>query len=105
MFRRLPDALLVPAADVAVSIDGRPFTARAGDTVAAALLASGRSSCRTTGIGGGARGPFCMMGSCFDCLVIIDGRQNQQGCLVVVAEGMEIETQQGPRGTGLQMGP
>ena len=38
MFRRLPDALLVPAAEVAVSIDGRPFTARAGDTVAAALL-------------------------------------------------------------------
>ena len=38
MFARLPD---VVAAEVAVTIDGAPFAARAGDTVAAALLASG----------------------------------------------------------------
>ena len=103
MFRRLPDGLLAPAPEVAVSIDGRPFAARAGDTVAAALLASGRVSCRTSGVSGQSRGPFCMMGSCFDCLVVIDGRENQQACLVTVVEGMEIETQQGPRGSGLQI--
>jgi predicted molibdopterin-dependent oxidoreductase YjgC len=39
-----------------------------------------------------------MMGVCFDCLVVIDGRPNQQGCLVAVHEGMRIETQQGARG-------
>jgi predicted molibdopterin-dependent oxidoreductase YjgC len=38
-----------------------------------------------------------MMGVCFDCLVVIDGRQDQQGCLVPVADGMEIETQRGAR--------
>ena len=43
MFARLPD---VVAADVAVTIDGVPFAARAGDTVAAALLAAGRLACR-----------------------------------------------------------
>ncbi len=97
MFRRLPDALLVPAPAVTILIDGRPFAARAGDSVAAALLASGRPACRTTAVGGEPRGPFCLMGACFDCLVVVDGRPNQQGCLVGVAEGMEVETQKGAR--------
>jgi len=90
MFVRLPD---VGAKDVAITIDGVPFTARAGDTVAAALLASGRLACRTTPVSGAARGPFCMMGVCFDCLVTVDDRPNQQGCAIAVAAGMRIATQ------------
>jgi hypothetical protein len=90
MFVRLPD---VSAKDVAIVIDGVPSTARGGDSVAAALLVSGRLACRTTPVAGAARGPFCMMGACFDCLVTIDDRPNQQGCLVVVAPGMRIATQ------------
>ena len=93
MFRRLPDGS--PA--VPVTIDGRPFAARAGDTVAATLLAAGVKACRTTPVSGAARGPFCLMGVCFDCLVTIDGRPNQQGCLVPVREGMSIEQQAGAR--------
>ena len=54
---------------VAITIDGAPFDARAGDTVAAALLAAGRRAFRTTPVSGAPRGPFCMMGACFDCLV------------------------------------
>ena len=92
MFVRLPD---VRAKDVSITIDGTPFTARAGDSVAAALLVSGRLACRTTAVTGAARGPFCMMGVCFDCLVTIDGRPNQQGCLIAVAPGMQISTQRG----------
>jgi hypothetical protein len=102
MFRRLPDELLAPAPAVNILIDGRPFAARAGDSVAAALLASGRLACRTAPLSGGARGPFCLMGVCFDCLMIIDGRANQQGCLVAVAEGMEVETQRGARDSGIR---
>jgi len=94
MFVRLPD---VSAKDVPVTIDGTPFTARAGDSVAAALLASGRFACRTTPVTGAARGPFCMMGVCFDCLVVIDDQPNQQGCLVAVMPGMRIATQYGAR--------
>ena len=93
MFKRLPDA----QPTVPVTIDGRPFTARAGDSVAATLFAAGVSACRTTPVSGAARGPFCMMGVCFDCLVTIDGRPNQQGCLVAVADGMRIERQSGAR--------
>jgi hypothetical protein len=97
MFRRLPDDLLVVSPEVAIVIDGRPCTARVGDSVAAAMLAAGRVACRTMAMTGAARGPYCMMGVCFDCLVVIDGRQDQQGCLVPVADGMEIETQRGAR--------
>ena len=93
MYARLPDAR---RETVAVTIDGEPFAARAGDTVAAALLASGREALRSTPVTGAPRGPFCMMGVCFDCLVTIDGAPNQQACLVLVAPGMRIGTQSGP---------
>jgi predicted molibdopterin-dependent oxidoreductase YjgC len=92
MYARLPDT---PHNTVAVTIDGTPFAARAGDTVAAALLASGRLATRTTPISGAPRGPFCMMGVCFDCLVTVDDVPNQQACLVAIAPGMRIRTQQG----------
>ena len=99
MYRRLPDlAESNPTAPVlAVTIDGQAHTARAGDTVAATLLAAGFPSNRTTPVTGSDRGPWCMMGVCFDCLVVIDGKPNQQGCLVPVKDGMKIERQQGAR--------
>jgi len=96
MFRRLHDE----GKSVHVTIDGERFAAREGDSVAAALLASGRTACRTTPVSGAPRGPYCMMGVCFDCLVAVDGVGNRQGCLVRVAEGMAIETQRGKRELG-----
>lgn len=97
MFRRLPDP---EAEEVVVSIDGEPARARAGDSVAAALLAAGRVQCRTTPISGTPRAPYCLMGVCFECLVEIDGVGNRQACLVRVHPGMRIETQRGGREAG-----
>lgn len=100
MFRRLPEietAIGTAAEAVAFTIDGRPASARAGDSVAAALLANGITACRNTPVSGAARGPYCMMGVCFDCLVTIDGTGNRQGCQVRVAPGMAVETQNGKR--------
>ncbi|MBP2301815.1 (2Fe-2S)-binding protein [Azospirillum picis] len=96
MFRRLPE--IAAAGDaIGFTIDGRPASARAGDSVAAALLANGVTACRKTPVSGAARGPYCMMGVCFDCLVTIDGVGNRQGCQVRVADGMAVETQDGKR--------
>ena len=89
MFSRLPD---VSTAAVALTIDGVPFTACDSDTVAAALLAAGVVVFRTTPVAGAPRGPYCMMGACFDCLVEIDGCPNVRGCLTRVAPGMRIVT-------------
>ena len=96
MFRRLPDAV----AAVTIAVDGVSVSARAGDTVAAALLAAGIWALRTSGVSGTARAPYCMMGVCFDCLVAIDGIGSRQACLVPVREGMRIETQRGRRAVG-----
>src|SRR5690349_12929698 len=98
MFRRLPEVSAADdAAAVTVTIDGERFAARAGDSVAATLLAAGRAVFRTTPVTGAARGPFCMMGACFDCLCVIDGQPNRQSCMLPVAEGMRIERQHGAR--------
>ncbi len=94
MFRRAPDGI---RDQVTFTFDGIPITASAGDSVAAALLAAGIRACRTTPVSGAPRGPYCMMGVCFECLVRIDGMDNRQGCLVTVQEGMRVETQRGTR--------
>jgi predicted molibdopterin-dependent oxidoreductase YjgC len=99
MYKRLPDIAAAEPAEptLAVTIDGKSHVARDGDTVAATLLAAGISVCRKTPVTGSARGPFCMMGVCFDCLVVIDGHPNQQSCMIVAREGMRIERQNGAR--------
>jgi D-hydroxyproline dehydrogenase subunit gamma len=97
MFQRLPELGGEP---VEVRIDGKAASARAGDTVAAALIAAGLDHCRTTPVSGAPRAPYCMMGVCFDCLVTIDGIGNRQGCLIRVRPGIAIETQRGKREPG-----
>ena len=80
-----------------IFIDGTATPARHGDTVAAAMLGSGYVACRTTAVSGAPRGPYCLMGVCFDCLVKIDGDANRQACMTTVQDGMRIETQRGKR--------
>ncbi len=81
-------------------IEGKPVTARASDTVAAAMLAADFDHCRTTPVTGAPRAPYCMMGVCFDCLVTIDGVGNRQACMMRVSEGMRVEIQHGKRVLG-----
>ncbi len=78
-------------------LDGYPLNARETDTVAAALLGAGCIDFRATPVSGTPRGPYCMMGVCYDCLVTIDGKPNQQACMTLVREGMRVERQRGAR--------
>jgi D-hydroxyproline dehydrogenase subunit gamma len=86
--------------DVVITVDGDAMRAKTGDSVAAAMLAAGIMASRTTPVSRAPRGPFCLMGVCFDCLVSIDGVGNRQGCLVAVREGMQVATQRGRREAG-----
>ncbi len=86
--------------DVVISVDGVRTVAKEGDTVAAALLAAGLLATRRTPVSGAPRGPYCMMGVCFECLVTIDDAGNRQACLIPVREGMRISTQHGRREAG-----
>jgi D-hydroxyproline dehydrogenase subunit gamma len=97
MFKRPDDDARAP---VEIFVDGVSVRAQAGDTVSAALLASGLDARRATAVSGAPRLPYCMMGVCFDCLVTIDGVGNRQGCLVPVSPGMKIEVQKGKREIG-----
>ena len=93
-FNRLPER---PGRTVNIDFEGEPVAAREGDSVTAALLAAGHVATRTTPVGGHARGPYCMMGVCFDCLLEIDGQPNRQGCAVLVSEGMRVRRMDGAR--------
>lgn len=93
MFKRLNSTI---GQRVSITIDGVPFEAAAGETVAAAVLISGRTYTRTTPVSAAPRAPFCLMGVCYECLMVIDGQPNQRACQAYVAEGMRIETQHGP---------
>ncbi|AZG16778.1 MULTISPECIES: (2Fe-2S)-binding protein [Cupriavidus] len=96
MFRRI-DAAEPAGRPVRLTVDGVPLACREGDSVAAALFAAGVLACRDTAVSGAARGPYCMMGVCYDCLVRIDGRPNQQACMTRVRDGMRVERQIGAR--------
>lgn len=92
MFRRLYDE--APA--LTITVNGVATIARSGDTVASALLLAGHIAFRRTMVSGAARGPYCAMGTCFECLVTIDGEPSRQACLVPVRDGMTVETGAGP---------
>lgn len=89
MFRRLSPAE-AGGAPVTFRFEGREVAARAGESVAAALLAVGEAVFRAAPVSGAPRGPFCMMGACFDCLVVIDGMPGCQACMTTVRPGMEV---------------
>ena len=77
------------------TLDGATLTAISGQSVAAAMISHGERINRTTRIDNSPRGVFCGIGSCFDCLVVVDGIANQRACITDVREGMSIQTQSG----------
>lgn len=94
MFRRIEASA---GAAGTLTFEERPVAFRAGDSVAAALLAAGIARFRDSPVDAAPRAPYCMMGVCFECLVEIDGRQNQQACLIPARAGMVIRRQCGAR--------
>jgi predicted molibdopterin-dependent oxidoreductase YjgC len=78
------------AATVWFFFDGQPVSARVGESVAAALFASGMKTLRTSPRECAPRGMFCLMGSCQECLVMVDARR-VRACRTAVADGMRVE--------------
>ena len=78
---------------VTVTVDGMPLQVKAGSMIAAALLANGIRVNRYTLKKHEARGAFCGIGQCTDCVMIVNGQKNVRTCITPVEEGMVIETQ------------
>ncbi len=51
---------------IEIMIDGKPLKAYEGESVAAAILATGKRSLRTTSVNHEPRGLYCSIGICFD---------------------------------------
>jgi predicted molibdopterin-dependent oxidoreductase YjgC len=75
--------------------DGEKILFESGDSVAAALLRSGKNIFRTTRFSGEPRSIFCGIGHCYDCLVSINGIINQRACLAKAEPGLSVEFQDG----------
>ena len=76
-----PGVRLAPVPDaITVSFDGTPVSGLAGQTLAAVLLAAGRSAWRPAAAQRGPRGVFCGIGVCYDCLVSVNGLRDVRAC-------------------------
>ncbi len=83
-----------------IEVDGKPVAAYEGETIAAALLASGVRTFRHTAKHDAPRGIFCGMGICFDCVMTVNGVPNVRTCVTQVEPGMKVETQRESQWTG-----
>ncbi len=80
---------------VQITVDGAEVEATPGEMLATALLAASRTVFWRDA-SGRARGPFCNMGVCFDCLVEVHAGGGQprrvRACLTPVVAGMVVTT-------------
>ena len=78
---------------VTIWFEESPIQAQEGESVAAALLIAGVKYFRNAQVSGKPRMPYCWMGVCYECLLEIDGEQNQHSCLITVKDGMHVRRQ------------
>lgn len=83
------------ASSISFTLDGVGMTAVEGQSIAGALIAAGVIAWRRTRFDDRPRGVFCGIGSCFDCLITVNGEPNVRACLAQVREGDRVERQEG----------
>jgi len=88
---------LPPVPLIEFTFDGAAVEGRAGEPIAAALFAAGYRVLRNMPRFGDARGGYCLIGRCPDCMVVVNGIPNVPACLTPISPGLDVRTQ---RGTG-----
>ncbi len=78
---------------VSITIDGKPLDAFDNESVAAAILASGRRILARSIKNHRPRAIFCLQGKCGWCLMTIEGTPNVRACLVSASEGLRVQSQ------------
>jgi len=76
---------------VEFTFNGQVVEAYVGESLAAALFAAGSHALRTSPRNHEPRGMFCLMGSCQECAVWINGRRSL-ACQETVAAGFEVRS-------------
>lgn len=81
--------------EIAIKVDGETVTAFTGETIAAAMLAAGSACFRVDGRGQ-ARGLYCNMGTCSECMVWLcmsdSAPRRVRACLIPAEPGQQIFT-------------
>lgn len=85
---------------VGITVDGRRLEALAGETLAAALWASGIITLGHHSDTGAPRGMYCGIGHCYECRVTVDGMPDVRSCLIPVRDGMCVTLQKKEPGIG-----
>ena len=80
---------------IEIFVNGQPIDAYEGETIGAALAANGIREFRRTAQLKDPRGMYCCMGSCYGCLVTVDGQPNIRACITPVQAGEQITLQDG----------
>ncbi len=78
---------------IAFTFDGAPVSAYEGDTIASALLASGRHVLSRSFKYHRPRGELCGCGQCANSLMQVDGAPGVRACATPVLAGMRVEHQ------------
>jgi D-hydroxyproline dehydrogenase subunit gamma len=78
-----------PGRRVEVTVDGVCLSLPEGEMLAVALACEGIRLLRHSPREGGARGAFCFMGTCQECVVQVDGVL-RQACMTPVSPGLAI---------------
>jgi predicted molibdopterin-dependent oxidoreductase YjgC len=86
-----PESAIERGRAIPIEVDGEVIEAFEGETIAAALLASGRRNFGYS-IAGRPRSVYCGIGACFNCLVDIEGEPSVKSCTTAVRAGMKIRT-------------
>ncbi len=79
---------------VVIIVNGKEVVAYIGETLLAALIASGYKHLKNSPVLKEKRGGLCGMGVCYECLVTIDGEKNLRACMHDVRAGMEIRIEE-----------
>jgi hypothetical protein len=87
------------------TFDGAAVGGREGEPIAAALFAAGFRVLRTMPRFDDARGGYCMIGRCTDCMVVVDDIPNVPACLTPISAGLDVRTQRGLAETTAEQGP
>ena len=76
---------------VTIIFDGKPVQSYKGETIAAALIASGILISRT--FDDRPLGIYCNIGVCHSCVMKVNGVSGVRICKTPVSEGCQVETQ------------
>lgn len=77
---------------VAFLFNGTRFFGRAGIPVGLALFAEGVRTLGRNEVDGKPRGLYCLIGQCFECRVLVNGKQVERACLLPLEPGLDIQS-------------